>query len=143
MKFNKVLFPKKRSMGKRLWGSETLLAIIPKTLSLKKLFIKKGSKGGLQYHHKKNECGFLISGRLKIRYESSSRKLKSKILKPGEVFHFPPKSIHQEEALTNCVVIEASTPHYNDRVRVEHLFGLKKDPGLPTTKKKQVKLLSF
>ena len=143
MKFSKVLFPKKKSMGKRLWGSEILLAIIPKILSLKKLSIKKGARGGLQYHHKKNECGIIISGKLKIRYESGGRKLKSKTLKSGDVFHFPPKSIHQEEAITNCVIIEASTPHYNDRVRVEHLFGLKKEPGLPTTKKKQVKLLKF
>ena len=44
-----------------------------------------------------------------------------KILKKGDVFHFPPKMIHQEKALTNCKIIEVSTPHFNDRVRVEKI----------------------
>ena len=38
-------------------------------------------------------------------------------------FHFPPGSIHQR-AITNCEMIEASTPHFNDRVRVEKKFGI-------------------
>ena len=45
----------------------------------------------------------------------------------------------KKKALTNCTIIEASTPHFNDRVRVEHKYGLKKDlKGLPSTLKKQV-----
>jgi len=137
-KFNLVKFPKKKDIGKRAWGKETLLALIPKLLSLKLLFIKRGSKGGLQYHHKKNECGYIISGRLKLRFQNKKGKLVSKILKKGSTFHFPPRSIHQEEALTDCSIIEASSSHFNDRVRVEKMFGLSSDGGLPTTKKKEI-----
>ena len=107
----------------------------------KKIFIKKGKKGGLQYHHKKNECGVLISGKLKITYDNGKGKLKSKILKKNSIFHFPPRTVHQEEALSDCLIIEASTPHFNDRVRVESKYGLRQPKGLPSTKKKQVKLL--
>ncbi len=138
---SKVNFPKAKSIGKRNWGTEELLALIPKKISLKKIFIKKGKKGGLQYHHKKNECGVLISGKLKITYDNGKGKLKSKILKKNSIFHFPPRTVHQEEALSDCLIIEASTPHFNDRVRVESKYGLKQPKGLPSTKKKQVKLL--
>ena len=136
-----VLFPKVKDLGKRDWGKEELLVLIPKVLSLKKLFIKKGKKGGLQYHHKKNECGILLKGKLKIRFEKKSGSLKSKILHPGDTFHFPPGSVHQEEALLNCIIIEASSPHFNDRVRVEEKFGIKIKSGLPSTKKREVKTL--
>ena len=49
-------------------------------LSLKLLKMKKGKKGGLQYHHKKNECGYILSGKLRIRFDNGKGKLKEKIL---------------------------------------------------------------
>ena len=137
-KFIKVLFPKPISAGTRNWGGEKILVIIPKILSLKILNIKKGKKGGLQYHHKKNECGYILSGKLLVRYDDGKGKLKKKILTKGKCFHFPPGAVHQEEAISNCTIIEASTPYFNDRVRVEKEYGLKINKGLPSTSKKQV-----
>ena len=134
----KTIFPKKKLVGKRNWGREYLLVLIPKILSFKLLEIKKGKLGGLQYHHKKNECGYLISGKLKIKYDDGNGKLKEKILREGNFFHFSPRQVHQEIALTNCKIIEASTPHFNDRVRVEKLYGLSAVKGLPSTKKNEV-----
>jgi len=84
---------------------------------------------------KKNECGYLISGTLIIRYDNGSGKLSQKTLKAGGSFHFPPGSIHQEEALTDCTIIEASTPHFNDRVRVDEKYGQSSDQGMRSTKK--------
>lgn len=135
-KFSKVKFPKKKNLGKRNWGSEDLLVLISKVLSLKLLKIKKGKKGGLQYHHKKNECGYLLKGRLKIKYDDGEGKLKSKIINAGKSFHFPPGAVHQEIALSNCTIIEASTPHFNDRVRVETKYGMKEKKGLKSTLKR-------
>lgn len=137
-KIKKVLFPAPLDMGKRNWGKEELLVLIPKVLSLKILKIKKGKKGGLQFHHLKNECGYILSGKLLIRYDNGKGILKQKILSKGKCFHFPPKSVHQEQAITDCIIIEASTPHFNDRVRVEEKYGLKALKGLPSTSKKQV-----
>ena len=134
----KIIFPKKRSLGKRNWGFEDLLVLIPGVLSLKKLYIKKGNKGGLQYHHKKNECGYIVNGKLLVRYDKGNGKLTRKTLKKGDTFHFSPGLVHQEEALTNCTIIEASSPHFNDRVRVEQKYGVKTSGGLPSTKKKQI-----
>ena len=136
-KYNNI-FPKNKKIGKRSWGEEILLCLIPKLLTLKKLKIKKGKMGGLQYHRKKNECGYLKKGKLMVKYEAKKGLLKTKILKKGDVFYFPPGLIHQEKALSDCEIIEASSPHFNDRVRVEKIFGLKDLEGLPTTHKKDI-----
>ena len=119
-----AIFPKKKKVGKRNWGEEILAALIPKKISLKILKIKKGNKGGLQYHRRKNECGLIIKGKLLIRYQNKSGKLIKRVLNKGEVFHFPPGAVHQEQAITDCEIIEASTPHFNDRVRVENKLVL-------------------
>jgi len=135
---SRQIFPSPRDLGKRMWGKEILLTLIPKVLSFKKIKISKGKKGGLQYHRKKNECGYLLSGKLIVRYDKGNGKLVKKILKAGSIFHFPPGAVHQEEALSNCIIIEASTPHFNDRVRVEKKYGIFYNKGLPTTLKKEI-----
>ena len=140
-KIIKINFPKKKNLGYRTWGTETLLVLISKKISLKILFIRKGKKGGLQYHHKKDECGYIISGKLIVRFDNGNGRIVKKILKSGDCFHFPPKSVHQEEALTNCKIIEASTPYFNDRVRVENKYGFNTGGGLPSTKLKEIKLI--
>ena len=86
----KILFPKKKQIGKRPWGKEELLVLIPKILTLKKLTIKKGSAGGLQYHRKKNECGYLLKGKLLIKYDDGSKKLKKKYSKKANFFILNP-----------------------------------------------------
>jgi mannose-6-phosphate isomerase-like protein (cupin superfamily) len=133
-----IIFPKQESVGKREWGEEKLVALIPGILSLKILTIKKGKKGGLQYHHKKNECGYIFSGEMLIRFDKGDGILSEKILRTGDSFHFPPKSVHQEEALSDCVVVEASTPFFNDRVRVEDIYGLPIEGGMPSVEEDEV-----
>lgn len=141
MNKKKVIFPKKKKIGMRPWGEEILLALISKKMTLKLLKIKKGGMGGLQYHRKKDECGVIISGKLKVRYDNGQGKLKSKILKKGDSFHFPPGAVHQEMAITNCKIIEASTPYMNDRVRVEKKYGIQNISGLKTTKFSEIKFI--
>ena len=105
---------------------------------LKKLTIAAGSKGGLQYHRLKDECGYLISGKMIIRYESPNGQIVERIIDAGESFHFPPGVVHQEEAVEDCVIIEGSTPHFNDRVRMEEYFGLGMPEGMPSTELKDI-----
>jgi mannose-6-phosphate isomerase len=128
-----VRFPAPEDLGPRQWGDELLLVLAPGKYTMKRLFIKEGSHGGLQYHRIKDEAGFVISGRLRIRFEEGPGKLTERELGPGDFFHFPNGSVHQECALTDVVLLEVSTPHFNDRVRVEPIFGLESGHGLPTT----------
>lgn len=132
-----------RSVGERDWGEEIMLSSLPNHFTFKKLLISKGSKGGLQYHRLKHEFGYLISGKLLVRYALNSMKLEEMIVLPGQTFEFPPFCIHQEEALDDCVILEVSNPYLNDRVRVEHLFpqyNLSKS-GLPSTNIEDIQYL--
>ena len=134
-------FSNPKSLGKRDWGTEELLELSSGKWSLKKLFIKKGFKGGLQFHRKKDEGGYLVKGKLIIRYIDKSNNIKELLLRSGQSFRFPPQCIHQEEAVTDCLIIEVSTPHLNDRVRVEDQFGLEVKGGLPSTEFSDIVLM--
>jgi mannose-6-phosphate isomerase-like protein (cupin superfamily) len=131
-------FPESQTVGPRPWGEEELLVLSSGKYMMKRLTVKAGTKGGLQYHRIKDEAGILISGEMIIRYDDGSGGLIEKLIKPGDFFHFKPGVVHQEEAITECVIIEASTPDFNDRVRVEHLYGLGDPSGLPTTSLEEI-----
>ena len=131
-------FPISNDVGARPWGKEEILVIVPGKYMLKKLFISAGQKGGLQYHRKKDECGILLSGKMIIRHDDGLGNLVEKILTAGEIFHFEPGVVHQEEALEDCIIIEGSTPHFNDRVRVESLYGLPDSGGMATTELNEI-----
>ena len=135
-----AVFPVAQSVGERPWGTEDLLALVSKQFSVKRLKIKAGSKGGLQYHRFKDEVAIMISGQMLIRYDLGDKILQEKIVKAGEVVHFPPGLVHQEEAITDCEIIEASSPHFNDRVRVEENYGFGSPKGLPTTLETEVEI---
>ena len=99
---------------------------------MKRLVIKAGHKGGMQYHRKRSEIGFIIYGQLKVRIGLNG-KIQEKVLNPGDHFVFSPGLVHQEEAITDTIIIEASTPWLNDRVRVEKEFNISDESGRHTT----------
>jgi quercetin dioxygenase-like cupin family protein len=82
----------------------------------------------------------MISGQMLIRYDLGDKILQEKIVNAGEVVHFPPGLVHQEEAITDCEIIEASSPHFNDRVRVETNYGFGSPQGLPTTLETEIEV---
>ena len=129
----RVSFPPCQDMGTREWGSEELLVHAPGKYTLKRIFIKQGCKGGLQYHHLKDEAAFILSGTLKLLVESRDGELEEKIVSSGEWFHIPALSVHQEIAVTDVIILEVSTPYFNDRVRVEEHFGEPAEGGLLST----------
>ena len=132
------IFPESKSVGERPWGSEDLLALVSKQFSVKRLKVKAGNKGGLQFHRLKDEVAVLISGEMLIRFDLGDKVLQERIIKAGDVVHFPPGLVHQEEAITDCEIIEASSPHFNDRVRMEEFYGQGQPMGLPSTEENQI-----
>ena len=133
------IFNNQTSVGSRDWGSEIMLTHVSGGYTFKKLVLKKGCKGGLQYHRYKDEAGYLVSGKLILRYVDSSNLLKERILLPGDSFHFPPFCVHQEEAIEECVILEASNPVFNDRVRCETEFNITDlGEGMPTTSESDI-----
>ena len=127
-------FFRPEDVGPRDWGREILVAHVPGLYTGKILMMNKGTKGGLQRHQLKNECGYLFSGRLLFRYDTGDGKISERILNPGDGVHIPPGAVHQEEALEDCIIFETSTPHFNDRVHMEEQYGMQiPEGGLPST----------
>ena len=102
---------------KKPWGYELLIEKNKKYM-FKKLFMKKGHRCSLQFHKKKIETIFIVSGNLKIFYGKSTNKLKNKIFKPGKTITINPKIIHRMQAVSDCIYLEASTPEITDVVRL-------------------------
>lgn len=119
----------------RDWGEEIIFAGMSRYLG-KILRMKAGAKGGLQYHAHKVETFYLLEGTAIVRSESEDGQLVSETITGGrsQAYHIPAGAVHQVEAVTDCVIIEASTAHYDDRVRCEAEFGLPETGGLPTTR---------
>ena len=116
------------------WGTETLVAEVPGA-TMKVLEYEAGKGGGLQYHMKKTEAFYLLSGLARVRYDYGDGILTQVILRPGDAACvIPAGTPHQFLAIEDCVVIEISTPGTNDRVNVAERYGLAVEPGtLPTT----------
>jgi len=119
-------------VGDRTWGREILIAHTPHYIG-KVLHMRAGTKGGLQYHVEKDETFFLFSGSAIVRSDDGTGALVEHVMSPGEAFHIPPGAPHQVEAVEDCVFFEASTPHFDDRVRCEERYGKTCDGGLEST----------
>ncbi len=132
------IFPESQSVGPRDWGEENLLVLSSGNYTMKKLSTKAGKKGGLQYHRLKDEASYMISGEMILRYDDGTGNLVEKKVSAGDWFHFPAGCVHQEEAITDVERIEVSTPHFNDRVRVEPNYGLTENEGLSSTQKEDI-----
>ena len=119
-------------LGPRVWGTETVVALGPGYLG-KVLRQRAGTAGGLQYHREKHETHHLMAGQAKVEYDDGTGALVSAILTAGQSVMIPPGTVHRVTAITDCVFFETSSPHFNDRVRVEADYGQPDTGGLRTT----------
>ena len=104
------------------WGHETVWAQSDRYVG-KILHIKAGHELSVQYHNKKDETVHLLSGEIVYRVQSGADLLEDVQLKPGESFRITPGTIHQMVALTDCDVLEVSTPERDDVVRLSDKYG--------------------
>jgi mannose-6-phosphate isomerase len=107
-----------RELGQKPWGRELLIAETDTYIG-KVMWMAKGHGGPLQFHEVKDETFYLLSGIARVSYHDEDGQLQRVMMYPGEAYHIPPGAVHQVEALQDCILIEASTPVFNDRVAVE------------------------
>lgn len=110
------------------WGREIWFAD-QKMYAGKILEVNKGKRLSLQYHERKTETLYLLSGKMRLIYRElkSGEKHESApidqthefIWEPGLTVHIPLRTIHRFEALENSVLLEASTPDLTDIVRLQ------------------------
>ena len=111
---------------KKPWGQEEVLEINQKYM-LKRLTMLKGHRCSLQYHKKKKESIYVLSGLLQISMGPSKESLKTNIYKPNEYLTIPPGVIHRMEGVEDSIYLESSTPEMDDVIRVSDDYNRKND----------------
>jgi len=106
------------------WGYEQLLEKNDRYI-LKKLFMKKDAMCSLQYHNKKHETIYVLSGILGISIEKEKVPVEEKVLLPNDFLAIAPLTIHRMCGIDDCLYLESSTPELYDVVRLNDLYGRK------------------
>src|SRR3954447_26009427 len=104
------------------WGHELWWALTD-AYAGKILHIEAGQKLSLQFHERKDESAYLMSGRLLLTKGSSEDELTSVEVGPGAVWRNMPGEVHTIEALEDSEVLEVSTPELDDVVRLSDNYG--------------------
>ncbi len=105
------------------WGHETIWAHTDRYVG-KILHVKAGHALSVQYHEKKDETVHLLSGELIYWVKmDGAEELQDMKLRSGESFRITPGTIHYMEAVSDCDILEASTPELDDVVRIKDRYG--------------------
>ena len=105
------------------WGYELLWAHCDEYVG-KVLFVEAGHSLSLQFHRVKDESWYVQSGRAELQLGAAGDPiLNSEVVGPGASFHFPPGTVHRVKALEDTTILEVSTPHLDDVVRLEDDYG--------------------
>lgn len=105
------------------WGHETIWAHTDRYVG-KILHVNAGEKLSVQYHEKKDETVYLLSGEMRYWVQMpGDTELHDQRLVAGESFRITPHTIHAIEAITDIDVLEASTPELDDVVRLNDRYG--------------------
>jgi quercetin dioxygenase-like cupin family protein len=96
----------------------------------KVLEVKAGKRLSLQYHERKTETLYLLSGRVNLTFVPLAEGADPAavvppapyVWTPGQAAHIPVRAIHRFEALEDSVLLEVSTPDLTDVVRLQDDF---------------------
>ena len=100
------------------WGEELWLAH-NEAYAFKIIRLNKGARTSLQYHEQKRETIYIDQGAVVAELEDEHGNMVESILGAGDLIDNPPRRKHRLEALEDTRLIEVSTPHLDDVVRVE------------------------
>jgi len=103
------------------WGYELIWAKTDRYVG-KILHVNKGESLSLQYHERKDETLYLLSGRVQLTLQQDGEKRVMEMQK-GQSFHIPPRLIHRLYALDDADLAEVSTTELDDVIRLEDRYG--------------------
>jgi mannose-6-phosphate isomerase-like protein (cupin superfamily) len=104
------------------WGYELIWALSDVYCG-KVLFVKAGEALSLQYHEHKDESWLIQSGLAKIELGAVGGRLVEEVIGPGAAFHYSPGTVHRITAVEDTTILEVSTPHLDDVVRLQDSYG--------------------
>jgi mannose-6-phosphate isomerase len=103
--------------GHELWWADT------EAYAGKLLHVEAGHRLSLQLHREKDETSYLLSGRLRLTRGPSADVLREQEIGPGHAWRVEPGTVHCIEAIEDSIVLEVSTPHLDDVVRLQDRYG--------------------
>lgn len=83
------------------------------------LHINAGQRFSLQYHDKKLETWYLMSGRAKIIWDGDHGQLEEVEMEKGKGYSVDAKQRHRINGITDCEVVEVSMPEVGVTYRLE------------------------
>ena len=103
------------------WGYEIHWAHTDRYVG-KVLHITAGKRLSLQYHNVKDETIYVHTGKILFEIQEGDR-LVGREMSPGDSVHVPPPTVHRMTAIVDSDILEVSTPHLDDVVRIADDFG--------------------
>ena len=104
------------------WGWELVWAEAEDYVG-KLLFVRAGESLSLQYHEVKDESWLVQEGRARLELGEVGGDLEVFEIAPGDTYRFRPRTVHRVTAVEDTLVIEVSTNHLTDVVRLEDRYG--------------------
>jgi len=104
------------------WGWELVWAEAEDYVG-KLLFVRAGEALSLQYHERKDESWLVHEGRARLELGDVGGDLEPVEIRAGDAFRFRPGTVHRVTALEDTLVVEVSTPHLDDVVRLDDRYG--------------------
>jgi len=105
------------------WGWELIWAHADAYVG-KVLFVRAGHSLSLQYHERKDESWYVESGRATLELgETGDTVLATEEISAGACFRYLPGTVHRVTAIEDTTILEVSTPHLDDVVRLEDAYG--------------------
>jgi len=101
------------------WGHELHWVPAGKPYLGKLLHIKAGARLSLQIHDQKQESWFLVNGRAKVIWDNNKGELIETELKKGCGYSCLIGQRHRLCGITECDIIEVSTPEIGTTLRLE------------------------
>ena len=106
------------------WGYEIWYAWTDQYVG-KIIHVNKGGRLSLQYHELKDETSYLMSGKLLLVRGPSVDQLTETVIEAGHQWRNMPGQIHTIEGIEDADVLEVSTPHLEDVIRLDDRYGRK------------------
>jgi mannose-6-phosphate isomerase-like protein (cupin superfamily) len=105
------------------WGYELVYALTESYCG-KVLFVRAGQALSLQYHEVKDEAWYVQSGLARLEVGTvGDDELQVVELRAGDALRYRPGTVHRVTAVEDTTILEVSTPHLDDVVRLEDRYG--------------------
>jgi mannose-6-phosphate isomerase-like protein (cupin superfamily) len=104
------------------WGWELVWAETDAYVG-KLLFVRAGESLSLQYHEIKEESWLVREGHARLELGDVDGELDTLEISAGDAFHLRPRTVHRVTAVEDTLVLEVSTNHLTDVVRLEDRYG--------------------